>query len=59
MNRSELFQSLTLWFAAMIFLRTGSGNSHPAVMVAAIVAVGVTYLVPVYLLTRIVNEVTE
>ena len=54
MDRTELYQVLTLWFAAMIFLQTGSGDGHPVVGAFALVALVVMYVVPVYLVLQLV-----
>ncbi|NEU56483.1 hypothetical protein [Halorussus sp. MSC15.2] len=59
MNRIEFFQVLTLWFVAATFLRSGSGNSNPALVVMAFVALGLIYGIPVYLLVELVDHIAE
>lgn len=54
MDKNELFQALTLWFAAIIVVQTGSGTAHSAVMEGVgIVALSGILLVPPYLLVRL------
>lgn len=51
MDKTEFFQALTLWFVVLIFLQTASENfGGPLEPVIAIVAIGLTYLIPLYLL---------
>lgn len=59
MERLNITQTLTLWFAAMIFLQTGSGNSHSMTLIAASVAIAITYLVPFYLLGAVVIGIQD
>ena len=56
MNRSEFFQAMTLWFVAIIFLQTGSGNGGPLLIAVSLVAVGLMYLVPLYLVSGVITE---
>ncbi|QLH81308.1 hypothetical protein [Halosimplex pelagicum] len=51
MNKTDFFQALTLWFVVLIFLQTASADfGGPLEPVIAIVAIGLTYLIPLYLL---------
>ncbi len=59
MNKMEFFQVLTLWFVAATFLRSGSGNSNPALLVMTFVALGLVYGIPVYLLVELVEHIAE
>lgn len=59
MQTSEFLQTLMLWFVAAIFLETSSGISNPAIGLAAIVALLVTYVVPLYLVGEVLLLVTE
>ncbi|MFC4448369.1 hypothetical protein [Halorussus aquaticus] len=50
---------MTLWFVAATFLRSGSGNSNPALLVMTFVALGLVYGIPVYLLVELVEHIAE
>lgn len=57
MNKTEFLQALTLWFVVVIFLRIEPGNAGgTAVTVTAILAIGLLYLLPIYLLVGIGRE---
>lgn len=51
MNKTDFVQALTLWFVILIFPQTASevfgGSAEPVV---AIVAIALTYFIPLYLL---------
>jgi len=50
MERSERLQVATLWFAVLIFLQTASGGSgNPILTGIGIVAILLSYLLPLYL----------
>ena len=51
MDKAEFLHMLTLWFAVLVFLQTGSGTSGgPVLTIIAIIALILTYLLPLYLL---------
>ncbi|WP_324666051.1 hypothetical protein [Haloarcula sediminis] len=51
MDKTDFFQALTLWFVVLIFLQTASADfGGPLEPVIAIVAIGLMYLIPLYLL---------
>lgn len=51
MDTTDFVQALTLWFVVLIFLQTASADfGGPLEPVIAIVAIGLTYLIPLYLL---------
>jgi low temperature requirement protein LtrA len=57
MQRSEVFQALTLWFVVAIFFKVESGGSDgPLVTLLALVGVAVLYLTPVYLAVGVAAE---
>ena len=57
MNKTEFLQALTLWFAAVIFLEIEPGSAGGAVITtSAIVALGLLYLLPIYLLLGVSSE---
>lgn len=59
MERAEFVQGLTLWFVVLIFLQTGSGDaSHPLLTVVGIVAVVLSYAIPLALVAGVVLEAT-
>ena len=54
MNKTDFFQILTLWFVVVIFLQTDSGDIGGIIgSVIAIIAVGLLYLLPLYLLAEL------
>jgi hypothetical protein len=55
-DRAELFRTLTLWFAAMIFVQTASGESNAFVTAAGIVALALTWLLPIYLVAGVIAD---
>lgn len=59
MDRTEFFQATTLWFVAMVFLRTDSGSSGPLVTAIGLVAIGLVYLIPLYVLRELVLKLGE
>ena len=56
MNKPEFFQAMTLWFVAIIFLQTGSGNGGPLIIAISLIAGGLMYLIPLYLLTGTITK---
>ncbi|SEO42189.1 hypothetical protein SAMN04487948_102350 [Halogranum amylolyticum] len=47
---------LTLWFAVLIFLQTGTVGSNVALTVVAIFAITLMWLVPLYIAVGIVPD---
>ena len=57
MDRSELVQTLTLWFVVLIFIQTASGTSDSQVVDAiGIVAILLMYLLPLWILIELVSD---
>lgn len=57
MNKTEFLQALTLWFAVVLFLETETGSGGGvAITAAAIVAIGLLHLLPIYLLLGVSSE---
>ncbi len=57
MDRSELIQTLTLWFAVLIFIQTAPGTSDSQVLdVIGIVAILLMYLLPLWILIELVSD---
>lgn len=55
MDRSELVQTLTLWFVVMIFLQTASGTSDSQLLDAmGIIAILLMYFLPVWILVELI-----
>ncbi|WP_435317396.1 hypothetical protein [Haloarchaeobius sp. TZWSO28] len=52
MNRSEFYQSLTLWFVAAIFIQTSSGNAGEGLEIVVFLALAVVLGLPLYFLAR-------
>ena len=50
--RSDVVQLLTLWFAVLIFLQTGSSGSGGLRTAIGIFAVALVWLIPLYLLSQ-------
>ncbi|ELY91184.1 hypothetical protein [Natrinema altunense] len=58
MDLMDLFQTLTLWFVLMIFLRTGSGNAGLIVTASAYLAIILVLVLPVFLLLVGLDELS-
>ncbi len=57
MDRTELVQTLTLWFVVLIFIQTASGTSDSQVLDAiGIVAILLMYLLPVWIIVNVVSD---
>jgi len=57
MDRTELVQTLTLWFVVLIFIQTASGTSDSQVLDAiGIVAILLMYFLPVWIIVELVLE---
>lgn len=57
MNKTEFLQTLTLWFAVVIFFEVEPGSAGGGTNTAiAIVAIGLLYLLPIYLLFGVSSE---
>jgi L-lactate permease len=57
MEKTEFLQALTLWFAVVIFLEIEAGFGGGIVITAtAIVAIGLVYLLPIYLFIGVSGE---
>ena len=57
MDRSELVQTLTLWFVVLIFIQTASGTSDSQMVDAiGIVAILLMYLLPLWILIELVSD---
>ena len=53
MDDTPVIQLVTLWFVVLIFLQTASADfGGPLEPVIAIPAIGLTYLIPLYLLAE-------
>ena len=60
MDRTELVQTLTLWFVVLIFLQTSPGTSDSQVLDAiGIVAILLMYFLPVLLIVEIIFAFNE
>ena len=60
MNKTDFFQVLTLWFVVVIVLQTGSGDVGGIVGSGiAVIAVGLLYLLPLYLLAELSVELSR
>lgn len=56
LDATEVYRALVLWFVAATFLRTGSGGSHPLLLAASVVAVGVLWGVPLFFVVGAAGE---
>jgi len=56
MDKTELYVALTLWFAAMIFLQTSTGQSV-FVEVGGAVAVIFTFVMPIVIVVDLAFEI--
>ncbi len=57
MDRSELIQTLTLWFLILIFIQTAPGTANSQVIDAiGIVAILLMYLLPLWILIQLVFD---
>lgn len=59
METTELYQVVILWFVTAIFLQTTSGDSGPIATGIALLASGLLWVLPVYLLVRITWDLTD
>lgn len=59
MDTDTYLQALTLWFAVLIFLRTGSGSSGPIVTAIALFAGLLSLMIPLGLLIGAIEDLTE
>ena len=60
MDRSELVQTLTLWFVVLIFIQTAPGTSDSQVVDAiGIFAILLMYLLPALIIFEFVSDFTE
>ncbi len=58
MERTELVQTITLWFVVLIFIQTASGSSDSQVLDAiGIVAILLMYLLPVWIIVELASDV--
>jgi uncharacterized membrane protein YjjP (DUF1212 family) len=56
MNKQEFFQAMTLWFVAIIFLQTSPENGGTLVLTISLIAGGIMYLIPFYLILVLVSK---
>lgn len=57
MDRSELIQTLTLWFVVLIFLQTASGASNSHVLDAiGIFGILLMYFLPLWILVEFFSD---
>jgi hypothetical protein len=57
--RSDVVQLLTLWFAVLIFLQTGSGGSGGLRTAIGMFAVALVWLIPLYLLSQLTGRLLD
>jgi hypothetical protein len=53
LSRSDVVQLVTLWFAVLIFLQTGSGGSGGLRTAIGVFAIALVWLIPVYILSQL------
>jgi hypothetical protein len=56
LSRSDVVQLLTLWFAVLIFLQTGTDGSNVALTVVSLFAIALMWLVPLYIVVGIAPD---
>jgi len=57
MDRTELVQTLTLWFVVLIFIQTASGTSDSQVLDAiGIFAILLMYLLPMWIIVGLGSD---
>lgn len=59
MERTEAVQVLTLWFVVLIFLQTASSADNPLLTAVGIVAIVLSYVLPLYLVIDGLASVLE
>ncbi|WP_226004187.1 hypothetical protein [Natrinema salinisoli] len=60
MKNTEIYQALTLWFVAAIFLQTnGTSDSGPLGILLGVSAVAILYLIPVYLFGSVLTSTLD
>lgn len=59
LSRSDVVQLLTLWFAVLIFLQTGSGGSGGLRTAIGIFAVALVWLIPLYILSQFTGRLLD
>ncbi|AHZ21588.1 hypothetical protein E6P09_09730 [Haloferax mediterranei ATCC 33500] len=57
MDKTEIFQALTLWFVVLIFLQTTPSQSGVVHTVIGVVALALMWVIPIYLFVRAFNGV--
>jgi hypothetical protein len=50
MDDSAIIQLTTLWFVILVFIQTGSGGSGPLLTAIGILAILLSYIIPVTIL---------
>jgi hypothetical protein len=57
MNKPGFVRVATLWFVVLIFLQTSSGNDGPVMTAIGIIALGLLWGIPLYLLRELLPKV--
>lgn len=59
MNSNPIIQLVTLWFVILIFLQTGTGGGGTFNMAIGTIAILLTYIIPLTLVTYSVLQLTD